>query len=198
MSIIEKVNIRYKLPPEYLSSAAVIYYEAFTEKMSYLVKDMPNGILMAKEILLTKQILFAELSSECVGIASIRFGEYSKRKSVLGIFIKYAGIFRGVSAYITSILLDRKVRVNEMRIDNLAVKPNHRGKGIGRALLGRAYQIAKEYNLQKVILEVVDTNISARHLYELEGYSAIKIYEYPIIGRLMGYSKSILMEKKVT
>jgi ribosomal protein S18 acetylase RimI-like enzyme len=197
MPAVANVRIKYELPEDRLASAAEIYYEAFSGKMRFLVKSKAKGMQLAKDMLSTKHCLYAEMDSECVGIAGLRFGKYSKRKSAWGIFIRHSGLFRGVSAHLASILLDRKVDPGEMRIDTLAVKSSRRGRGIGTALLRRAFRMAKENNLRKIVLEVVEENTDARRLYEREGYAPVETLRYPILGRWMGYSGSTLMEKEI-
>ena len=57
-----------------------------------------------------------------------------------------------------------------LNIHDLAVLPSHRGKGIGRTLMRKAEQIAKEAGCSKLTLEVHDSNEGAKRLYASEGY----------------------------
>lgn len=58
-----------------------------------------------------------------------------------------------------------------LNIHDLAVRPEHRGRGIGRALLREVERRARERGCVKVTLEVRERNAPARSLYEAEGYS---------------------------
>lgn len=58
-----------------------------------------------------------------------------------------------------------------LNIHDLAVQPQHRGKGIGRALLAAAEARAREAGCCKLTLEVQDSNRRARGLYESFGFA---------------------------
>jgi len=56
-------------------------------------------------------------------------------------------------------------------ISDLAVLPQHEGKGIGQALLAHAEDWAREHHCQLVTLGVFPGNERARALYEANGYA---------------------------
>jgi ribosomal protein S18 acetylase RimI-like enzyme len=58
-----------------------------------------------------------------------------------------------------------------LNIHDLAVVPEFRGKGIGRALLAEAEARARERGCCKLTLEVQDDNRRARGLYESFGFT---------------------------
>lgn len=58
-----------------------------------------------------------------------------------------------------------------LNIHDLAVLPEFRGKGIGRALLSAAEDCAVQRGCCKLTLEVQEDNVSARGLYESFGFS---------------------------
>jgi ribosomal protein S18 acetylase RimI-like enzyme len=53
---------------------------------------------------------------------------------------------------------------------NIAIEPEHQGKGYGRALLAAAEQEAARHGIRTLGLNVFGTNAVARHLYESSGY----------------------------
>lgn len=57
-----------------------------------------------------------------------------------------------------------------VNIHDLAVLPEHRGAGIGGALLAEVARRANERGAGKVTLEVHDTNDGAKRLYERHGF----------------------------
>jgi ribosomal protein S18 acetylase RimI-like enzyme len=57
-----------------------------------------------------------------------------------------------------------------LNIHDLAVLPQHRGNGIGHALLAAVDRRARTENCCKVTLEVLETNRGARRLYADVGY----------------------------
>lgn len=57
-----------------------------------------------------------------------------------------------------------------INIHDLAVLPEHRGRGIGRALLDAVQRNARQRGCSKVTLEVQENNTRARRVYEAAGF----------------------------
>ena len=53
-----------------------------------------------------------------------------------------------------------------LNIHDFAVLRPYRGQGIGKLMLGRVKQLAKNLGCCKITLEVLEGNTVARHLYE--------------------------------
>lgn len=60
-------------------------------------------------------------------------------------------------------------------ISNFAVSPSHRRQGVGRRLLHRCEQIAKEWNCRDLSLHVLEDNPAAKQLYFSSGYQLHRI-----------------------
>ena len=67
----------------------------------------------------------------------------------------------------------------EAEIADLAVAPDSRRRGIGRALLARALSELAERGVRTLFLEVRESNTAARTLYESSGFRSV--------GRRRGY-----------
>jgi len=61
----------------------------------------------------------------------------------------------------------------ELRINNIAVHPDWRGRAIGRALLRRMLEDGRKAGCRVALLEVRPSNTPARALYESEGFVQI-------------------------
>lgn len=61
----------------------------------------------------------------------------------------------------------------ELHINNVAVRPECRRRGIGAALLGRILQEARRRKANAAFLEVRSANLAAQALYEKNGFKAI-------------------------
>lgn len=70
----------------------------------------------------------------------------------------------------------------EAEIADLAVAPESRRLGIGRALLERVLAVLGEVGAQTVYLEVRESNQAARTLYEAKGFESV--------GRRRGYYRN--------
>ena len=69
--------------------------------------------------------------------------------------------------------------VGEWEIENVVVAKEQRQRGLGAALVGALLGLAREAAVTSVLLEVRQSNIAARKLYEKLGFSEI--------GRRPGY-----------
>ena len=57
-----------------------------------------------------------------------------------------------------------------LNIHDLAVLPGFRGRGVGSALLKEVERRARERDCCRITLEVHDTNVGAKRLYEASGF----------------------------
>ncbi|WP_044477358.1 ribosomal protein S18-alanine N-acetyltransferase [Paenibacillus antibioticophila] len=60
--------------------------------------------------------------------------------------------------------------VDEAHITNIAVRTAHRGQGLGEALLLQLIQLAMEYRIERMTLEVRESNLVAQALYRKLGF----------------------------
>ena len=97
----------------------------------------------------TRLVLLAFIDDEPVGIAVCFFGLSSFRARPL------------------------------LNIHDLAVLPQHHGKGVGRALLKAVEASARRKGCCKLTLEVLDGNARARELYRRFGFEDVVVDESP-------------------
>ena len=62
---------------------------------------------------------------------------------------------------------------DELQINNVAVRPDHRGKGIGRALVESALDHGRASGARTALLEVRRSNASAQRLYVSLGFAEV-------------------------
>lgn len=62
---------------------------------------------------------------------------------------------------------------DELRINNLAVAPDYRRRGLGGWLLERILEVAAESGCREASLEVRPSNVSALALYERHGFRRV-------------------------
>lgn len=71
----------------------------------------------------------------------------------------------------------RKVREGVGEIKRMYVKPEHRGKGLGRALMQQLLDKGKEFGFSSILLETGKFMTAAQHLYRSVGFK--ERAEYP-------------------
>ncbi len=74
--------------------------------------------------------------------------------------------YEGVLGYI-----HYSLSVDSMDINSVFVFPNARRKGVGEKLLSAVIDVAKEKKLDKIFLEVRETNAPAINLYQKAGFT---------------------------
>ena len=122
---------------------------------------------------------------EHYGIAVVRAGgqtvrEYAE-KSVddIASFVLPEGVFYllGVDGKPAGMGGLRKVRDGVGEIKRMYVKPEYRGKGLGRALLNRLLCEARELGFSRILLETGKFMSAAQRLYRSVGF--VEVSEYP-------------------
>ena len=58
-------------------------------------------------------------------------------------------------------------------LSNVAVAPNFRGRGIAGALVDACIDFAANHGCERVLLQVWESNVPARHLYERKGFKTV-------------------------
>lgn len=62
---------------------------------------------------------------------------------------------------------------DEAELGDLAVLPEARGAGVGRWLLEHAVAEARQRGASQIFLEVRESNVAARHMYERAGFGVV-------------------------
>jgi ribosomal protein S18 acetylase RimI-like enzyme len=69
-------------------------------------------------------------------------------------------------------------------VSSIGIRPQHRRKGIGAALLDAAVEVCRERGMRRVLLEVADRNTRARGFYRKYGFTDADL-ESPQPGHMM-------------
>lgn len=77
-----------------------------------------------------------------------------------------------------------------LNIHDIAVMPQSRGQGVGRALMQAAEAFARQTGCCKLTLEVLEGNRDAQALYAAEGYAGYVLD--PRMGRAMFWQKKLV------
>ena len=64
-----------------------------------------------------------------------------------------------------------------MHINNLAIHPDWRGRGLGRRLLARVLAAAYGMGVRRATLEVRRSNLAAQRLYAAAGFRVVGVRE---------------------
>jgi ribosomal protein S18 acetylase RimI-like enzyme len=192
-----QVEIRPELPKSSRQEAAMIYYEAFHQKLAPLVRTPERAVALLEQAFDPDYAIVALHRDRCVGIAGLQYRGHRFIRTRWSAFAQELGWVRGALGCVGFHAFDPSPRRNELRIECLAVAPAMRGRGIGTALLSATDDRARAEGLQAVTLEVVDVNPHARRLYERQGFVPVRTVRYPYLRRIVGFSAATVMVKKV-
>lgn len=140
--------------------------------MAMLMEDVPEEQtrLFADKICRREDVLYswrntmiAQRDGEPVGMVTAYDGRHYRgwRETTLQLVKEYLGVeFPG---------MEDEAVPGEYYVDSLAVLPEHRGQGVGRALLQQAVARGRDLGL-KVTLAVEYDNDRAQHLYRSLGF----------------------------
>ncbi|MCX7858824.1 MAG: GNAT family N-acetyltransferase [Chloroflexus sp.] len=192
----QMIDIHFGMPDECRKPAIALYYEAFERKFCRLM-SLEEALTILPNLLNSEQAIIAIRDGKLVGFAGIQHGNKPLFAIRLQPFIECLGIFRGAFVFFVLMLSRRPYKDGELLMDGICVDKNLRGQGIGSLLLEAIFDFAKQNNYKTIRLDVVDTNPSARKLYERMGFEPISSYHYPFTKRLMGFSAATTMIKKV-
>jgi ribosomal protein S18 acetylase RimI-like enzyme len=78
-------------------------------------------------------------------------------------------------------------------MDGLCVDTAARGQGVGRALLAAIAAEAARRGYAEVRLDVIDSNLRARALYEREGFVAVGGQRIGLLRHVFGFAEAITM-----
>lgn len=89
--------------------------------------------------------------------------------------------------------LVREVDNDRFLIDGLCVAKDARGQGVGTALIASVAARAASLGYRELRLDVIDTNLRARALYERLGFRALRTEPIGMLRHLFGFEASTTM-----
>lgn len=132
--------------------------------------DIHNIIGLIKELAEFEKLLHLVKITE-TDMKNVLFGE---NKFVQILLAEYDGILAGQALFFNN--FSTFLGKPGIYLEDLYVKPDFRGKGIGKALLDKLISIAKEKNYGRVEWCVLDWNKSAIDFYK--GLGAVELEEW--------------------
>lgn len=196
----KQIEITSKLNPQQQEQVASLFYEAFPLKVRYLwfyAKTKEQAVELLAQSIQFEQGIYAIRNEEVVGFLGYNIGKKAFAPANYIAFRNVYPPFRAIWRFFLYTFYLRFHLYNEdiLHIDPIAVSEKARGNGIGKLLLNKVEQLAKNMQITKINLEVVDTNPSAQKLYERFGYIIKKELKSGSFTVKAGFKKVIFMQK---
>lgn len=187
-------TIRLGLPPGTRPAALRLYWAAFGPKLGRVLGPEPCALAFLDRAMRGDHCLAAVAhDGRLLGIAGFRtdLGSFAggSPADLHAVYGWAGGFWR---ARLLGMLGDAG-EGRQFLLDGLCVLPEARGQGVGRALIAAICAEAARRGHDTVRLDVVDTNLRARALYERLGFRAVRTARIGLLRHVFRFSAATTM-----
>lgn len=189
-----RITLVHDLPDALRSDAARLYWDAFGGKLGpVLGPDAKAKAYLAR--VMRRDHCFSALDEDgrLIGIAGFKSVDGSFAGGSLRDMQQVYGWFGSRWRAAVLWMLSREIDNHRFLVDGICVARDHRGKGVGTALLESLYAEASARGYGMVRLDVIDTNWRARALYERLGFVALRTERIGLLRYVFGFAASTTM-----
>lgn len=188
------VSIRMGLPPGQRAAAARLYWEAFGGKLTTVLGPEDRALVYLDLVIRADHCFVAQDDGgTLLGIAGFKspFGSFAggSMADLRAAYGRLGALWRGLALR----ALGNEVDNQRFLVDGVAVTRAARGQGIGSALVAALCEEARLRGYGAVRLEVVDSNLRARALYERLGFVATDRVQLGVLQPIFGFAAAITM-----
>ncbi len=195
LSVADQITLRMSAPDALRPQMVALYYQTFQQKLDVVFDSWECAMDLLEQALKPDLAIVAQYQHQVMGFAGLAYGDRRFVDLKPTPLVREFGLVRGLKKFARLAALDSAPRRDEVLVESLAVRPEMRGQGIGSRLLDAVCAFARKNGFASVGLEVVDTNPSARRLYERVGFVPVKTRTCSLLGRAMDLGSVIKMEK---
>lgn len=173
---------------------AKIVKEAFKEKLEWFYKGMDSEkmlVLIEKSITYNLGFYYVE-NGEILGVVLLAT-KGNKYLSTGKEITRHMKLWNGLMYKLS--FSDFGLKPNELNLGMIAVCPNARRKGIGKKMLSHVYATAIREHKNTISLDVINTNLDAKRLYEKEGFKELTYLGTKFLTKGMGFQGVSIMKK---
>ncbi|WP_128253246.1 GNAT family N-acetyltransferase [Falsirhodobacter deserti] len=192
-----EVTIAYGLPATQRKAAARLYWQAFGGKLGRVLGPDRRALEFIAGAIRSDHAIVAMQGGRLLGICGF--------KTARGAFVaaepgqmrdSYGAVGAAWRRYALGLLV-QDTDNERFLIDGLCVDEGARDRGIGSALVEAICDHARNRGYAAVRLDVVDTNLAARRLYERLGFRAVKLHPLRTAAPLFGFRATVTMVREV-
>ena len=177
------------------SSVAELYDAAFGANFSIAMPNPISRIAVLAEGFDPRFSFVAVRGNELVGIAGFKVAQGSLTGGIsFRVLKENLGLLNAIRVVLVLALFERKQIADQLLLDGISVSHKMRGSGIGTKLLHSLMEYAHTEGYRSVRLDVIDTNMAARRLYERIGFMPVKTEHFAYLKWLLAFGASIQME----
>ncbi len=176
---------------------AQMYWAAFGQKLGRVMGPEPRAVEFIEDVLdPTHAISAHDKDGELLGVVGFKSYASALVGGTWHDLAKHYGWFGSAWRIGVLTLLERDTDNDRFLMDGIFVSETARGLGVGTALLDAVCDEAKSRNYAEVRLDVIDSNLRARALYEREGFVAGKVHNLGPLKHIFGFQSATTMIRK--
>jgi ribosomal protein S18 acetylase RimI-like enzyme len=186
------------LPEGLRTAAARLYWQAFGAKLGRVMGPDVRAVgYLCATIRGDHALVALSPDGALMGLAGFRSPRGAFADGDLGDLMRAygpaGGLWRGAALW----CLSREVDNDRFLFDGICVDRAARGQGVGTALIAAAAALAAERGYAHLRLDVIDTNLRARALYERLGFRATATQRLGLLRYLFGFEAAVTMVRPV-
>ncbi len=186
------------LPDHLRREAAQVYWQAFGGKLGRVMGPDARALAFLERAINPRQALVAlDDDGSLLGLAGFKTPEGGFVDGTFGMMRRVYGtwgaLWRGFALH----LLSREVDNRRFLMDGICVTRAARGRGVGTALIAGIVGLARAGDYPEVRLDVIDTNLRARALYERLGFLPVRTERLGILRHVFGFEAATTMIRGV-
>lgn len=142
--------------------------------------------------------MVADVDGRTAGVVHLSLGPSGDHVSLTDALVDAVGRWRTLRAVLVLGLLGADVIAADTGyIDELAVAPWARRRGVARSLLSACASVARDAGKSRLTLMVTTDNASARALYEAEGFVAVRRRRWVLARMVFRAPGALFMERQL-
>lgn len=184
--------------PHHLEQAALGYWQAFAQKLAWPLGPQAKALDFLKCNLNPSHAISAiSPEGDFLGVAGFKTKNGAFVGGDFDALAKTYGTLSAVWRGLLISVLERECEPKTLLMDGVFVAPKSRGLGVGSQLLDAIVDHARAQGLDRVRLDVIDTNPRARALYERKGFVASGEQKMGLLKPVFGFSSATTLVKPV-
>jgi ribosomal protein S18 acetylase RimI-like enzyme len=182
------------LPDALRPQAARLYWQAFGPKLGRVLGPEARALAYLERSISAAHVIVAlSDGGDLLGLIGFRSSEGGFAEGNMPDLRRAYGRFGALWRAAAMRAISHEVDNDRFLIDGICVAAGARGQGVGTALIEALAQDARARAYAEMRLDVIDTNIRARALYERLGFRVVRSETLGPLRHLFGFQTAITM-----
>ena len=182
------------LPDTLRPDAARLYWQAFGPKLGRVLGPEARALAYLERSISASHVIVALSDDDgLLGLIGFRSSEGGFAEGSMADLRAAYGRFGAIWRAAAMRAISGEVDNDRLLIDGICVAAGARGQGVGTALIEALAHDARALVYREMRLDVIDTNLRARALYERLGFRAVRRETLGPLRHLFGFQTAITM-----